>query len=166
MPMLSIFVRCTSNVSKCTGLMLMCSGAAVVVWQTLVKTTCLCVRHAEVLHAHDHRAFSGVRSPDPVCARHALACAAFAAKDAPQLYMEQLAGLVAANVELFKTTGVLSAMTSHHVGAQIAMVMQHIVQVESHDFVVHLVTFRVQVQHHITIRACSTCTCCREPGWC
>lgn len=51
------------------------------------------------------RAFAGVKSPDPVCARHALALVSLAARDAPHMYIEQMAQLLAVNVDIFQRTG-------------------------------------------------------------
>jgi hypothetical protein len=53
------------------------------------------------------RAFGGVNSPDPLCARHALAVAALAARDMPGMYVEQMRQLVSNSLEIWHTTGVL-----------------------------------------------------------
>lgn len=51
------------------------------------------------------RAFGGVNSPDPLCARHALAVAALAARDIPGMYVEQMGQLVSNSLEIWRTTG-------------------------------------------------------------
>jgi len=51
------------------------------------------------------RAFGGVNSPDALCARHALAVAALAARDMPGMYIEQMGQLVANSLEIWRTTG-------------------------------------------------------------
>jgi hypothetical protein len=57
------------------------------------------------------RAFGGVNSPDPLCARHALAVAALAARDMPGMYVEQMRQLVSNSLEIWHTTGRLFAAT-------------------------------------------------------
>lgn len=51
------------------------------------------------------RAFGGVNSPDALCARHALAVAALAARDMPGMYVEQMSQLVSNSLEIWHTTG-------------------------------------------------------------
>jgi hypothetical protein len=51
------------------------------------------------------RAFGGVNSPDALCARHALAVAALAARDMPGMYVEQMGQLVSNSLEIWRTTG-------------------------------------------------------------
>lgn len=51
------------------------------------------------------RAFGGVNSPDALCARHALAVAALAARDMPSMYVEQMGQLVSNSLEIWRTTG-------------------------------------------------------------
>jgi hypothetical protein len=56
------------------------------------------------------RAFGGVNSPDPLCARHALAVAALAARDMPGMYVEQMGQLVSNSLEIWRTTGKCSCV--------------------------------------------------------
>jgi hypothetical protein len=56
------------------------------------------------------RAFGLVNSPDALCARHALAVAAAAAREAPRAYAEALAGLLEVNVQQFRSTGSLAGL--------------------------------------------------------
>jgi hypothetical protein len=51
------------------------------------------------------RALSGVNSPDPLAARHAMALAALVARDAPALFLDHVAHLVAGNLQIFEATG-------------------------------------------------------------
>ena len=51
------------------------------------------------------RALSGVNSPDPLCARHALALAALVARDAPSLFIDHVAHLIQGNLDIFEATG-------------------------------------------------------------
>eukprot|EP00878_Enallax_costatus_P001838 GHUV01001996.1.p1 GENE.GHUV01001996.1~~GHUV01001996.1.p1 ORF type:complete len:1153 (+),score=396.09 GHUV01001996.1:337-3795(+) len=53
------------------------------------------------------RAFGGVNSPDPACARHALAVAALAARDMPGMYVEQMGQFVINTLEIYHKTGSL-----------------------------------------------------------
>ncbi|GBF93132.1 hypothetical protein Rsub_05861 [Raphidocelis subcapitata] len=55
------------------------------------------------------RALSAVNSPDPLCARHALALAALVARDAPALFIDNLSHLVQGNLDIFQATGSMSA---------------------------------------------------------
>jgi hypothetical protein len=52
------------------------------------------------------RAFGGVNSPDPLCARHALAVAALAARDMPGMFVEQMGQLVSNSLDIWRTTGI------------------------------------------------------------
>jgi hypothetical protein len=51
------------------------------------------------------RALSGVNSPDPLCARHALALAALVARDAPALFIDHVAPFIQGNLDIFQATG-------------------------------------------------------------
>lgn len=55
------------------------------------------------------RALSAVNSPDPLCARHALALAALVARDSPALFIDNLTHLVQGNLDIFQATGALCA---------------------------------------------------------
>lgn len=50
-------------------------------------------------------AAAGINSIDSLCARHALALAALLARDNPAMYSEQVARLLAGNLEIFQSTG-------------------------------------------------------------
>ncbi|KAI8463169.1 MAG: hypothetical protein J3K34DRAFT_496513, partial [Monoraphidium minutum] len=56
------------------------------------------------------RALSGVNSPDPLCARHAMALAALVARDAPALFVDHVAHLIQGNLDIFEATGSMSAL--------------------------------------------------------
>jgi hypothetical protein len=51
------------------------------------------------------RALSGVNSPDPLCARHAMALAALVARDAPSLFIDHVSHLIQGNLDIFQATG-------------------------------------------------------------
>jgi hypothetical protein len=51
------------------------------------------------------RALAGVNSPDPLCARHALALAALVARDAPALFIDHVAPFIQGNLDIFQATG-------------------------------------------------------------
>eukprot|EP00879_Flechtneria_rotunda_P022502 GHRR01023753.1.p1 GENE.GHRR01023753.1~~GHRR01023753.1.p1 ORF type:complete len:1357 (+),score=559.90 GHRR01023753.1:692-4762(+) len=67
------------------------------------------------------RAFGGVNSPDSLCARHAMAVAALAARDMPGMYVDQLAQLVTNSLEIYRTTG---SLTGAELAAEIAAAAQ------------------------------------------
>ena len=48
---------------------------------------------------------TGVNSPDPVTARHALAVAALAARLSPQAYVQAITPLLKMNLDLFQVRG-------------------------------------------------------------
>lgn len=59
------------------------------------------------------RAFGGVNSPDALCARHALAVAALAARDMPSMYVEQMGQPVSNSLEIWRTTGAQLGLALH-----------------------------------------------------
>lgn len=67
----------------------------------------LCPRAPQVILSSKiaPRALSGVNSPDPLCARHALALAALVARDAPALFIDHVAHLIQGNLDIFEATG-------------------------------------------------------------
>lgn len=75
-------------------------------WSNVHLCTFTCTHTGLVLSTKiAPRAFGGVNSPDALCARHALAVAALAARDMPGMYVEQMGQLVANSLEIWRTTG-------------------------------------------------------------